>query len=76
MKIQDDIVQRNLTIAKDNLLLNGTVAGLENTCFIGVYSLPTDSTVANVYYFGSPFFHEYYVSFSLESWDNNLGDYL
>lgn len=57
-------------------MLDGGVTGLEDTCFVGVYQLPTTSSQSNIYYFGSPFFHEYYVSFSLESWERNFGDYL
>lgn len=65
-----------MSIKRENLLLEGGVTGLENTCFVGVYKLPTTSIQANTYYFGSPFFHDYYVSFSLESYERNFGDYL
>ena len=56
--------------------MDGGVTGLEDFCFVGVYRLPTKSSESNIYYFGSPFFHEYYVSLSLESIERNFGDYL
>lgn len=52
------------------MLLDATAIGLENQCYLGIYKVENKSTSNNVYYFGSPFFEQYYVSFSLEGYDN------
>ena len=46
-------------------MINGDFVGEPDTCFIGVYSYD-DKENTNMYYFGSPFFREFYVSLSAE----------
>lgn len=57
-------------------MVDGAFAGEPGKCFIAVYTLPWASTVNNAYYFGAPFFHDYYVSFSMESYYNSKAEYL
>jgi len=74
--IKDDLTKKNIEISKDSLLVDGIFIQQPGKCFIAVYKLPWPSTEHNVYYFGAPFFHDYYVTFSMESYYNSRTDYL
>jgi hypothetical protein len=43
------------------------MVGDDSFCYIGVYKLPSANT--DTYYFGTPYFFEYYVSLSLDQWE-------
>ena len=56
---------RSVSISKTTLMIKGEFVGEPDTCFIGVYGYD-DVNKTNNYYFGSPFFREFYVSLSAE----------
>lgn len=74
--IKDEENSKDIFIKKENMLIDGRVIGLDNQCFLGVFSYPITYPQQNYYYFGSPFLLQHYVSFSMEPWINGEGDYL
>ena len=56
-------------LTKGQLLVEGSITGDDDRCYIGVYQYPDLIETDNVYYFGAPFFNAYYVSLSLVNWN-------
>lgn len=60
---------KTITIPRESLLVSGSIVGEDDKCFVGVYKLPYDSSIQDIYYFGLPFFNSYYVSLSLDAYE-------
>ena len=62
-------------MSRKNLLVDGAIAGESDVCYIGVYEYD-DKDKTGTYYFGAPFFEEYYVALSLEAWTDDGNGFL
>ena len=58
-------------MGKDELLLDAAAIGKPGQCYLGIYMINKDSNEQNTYYFGTPFFEKYYVSFSMQPYVND-----
>lgn len=70
-KLRDDTQEKVLSLGADELLIDAVAIGKPGQCYLGVYMIDKPSSVQNIFYFGSPFMEKYYVSFSLEPYNQD-----